>query len=182
MQFFIADVRKRMNADSQMTPHAVPESRDLREEKEGGDAAEMKNYKTMLATFSEFAPETPDDPMGVKLAGCEGITMEWTAGASEGQIDFYGAGPGDGDEPSRFLTLYFLSGRDTAEDKRIMKRLESYADFSQCLNFPLVLSVVEDPLTDASHHQRLQALRPGIPALSAAFLKAYYDAATAAAT
>ena len=120
--------------------------------------------------------------MAVNLPGCDGITMEFTAGASEGQIDFYAPNAKAGGEPGRFLTLYILSGIDAEEDRRILKRLESYADFSQCLQFPLVLSVVDDPLTDASHRERLQALREGITPLVAAFLKAYYGAATAAAT
>ncbi len=65
MQFFIADVRKRTNADSNVTHQAVPEVRNFPDDAKGGDGAfpQMKNYKKLLATFSEFAPRRPMIPL-----------------------------------------------------------------------------------------------------------------------
>ena len=100
--------------------------------------------------------------------------MEWTAGASSGQIDFYGEVAGE--EPQCFLALYFLSGKSAAEDKQAMKPLEQYADFGQCKSFPLVLQVMDDSQSATWKHQALGKLRPGITALAAAFLKANFSA------
>jgi hypothetical protein len=170
MQFFIADVRKRLNADASMSHQAIPESRTFSTD---GDSADAQNYKKLLATFKKFAPETPDEPVACELPECTGVTMEWSAGPSEGQIDFYA--PVDGEEePQRFLSLYALSGLKAVDDRRAMKPLEQYTDFSQCLNFPLTLSVVDDPLAYPSQHQRLQALRASINPVVAAFFKAYF--------
>jgi hypothetical protein len=170
MQFFLADVRKRLNADASMSHQAIPEARSFTL---AADSPEGTNYQKLLDTFMKVAPETPDDPVACPLPDCQDVTMEWTAGPSEGQIDFYAPVAGE-DEPQRFLSLYAMSGRKPEEDKRAMKPLEQYTDFSQCLQFPLVLSVVDDPLAHPAQHQRLQAIRTAMPAVIAAFLKAYF--------
>jgi hypothetical protein len=171
MQVYIADVRKRLNADASMTHQAIPEARTF--STDAGDSADAQSYKKILATFKKFAPETPDEPVACELPGCDGVTMEWSAGPSEGQIDFYAPVSGE-DEPQRFLSLYALSGLKPAEDRRAMKPLEQYTDFSQCLNFPLMLSVVDDPLAHPAQHQYLQSLRTSVLPLITAFFKTYF--------
>jgi hypothetical protein len=173
-EFFIADVRKRANAEAN-TPHqANPEPRQFPlAHRDTPDTAQMKNYESLRKTFSEFAPETPDDPIPLNLPGCDGITMEYAVDTSVAQIDFSSPFPGE-EDPIRFLTLYILSGINPADDRRAIRPLEQYADFSQCLKFPLALNVVEDPLAHPSQHQPLTALRESITPLIAAFLDAYF--------
>src|SRR5690242_2873313 len=115
-EYFIADIRKRANADALMPQQALPQNRDL--------AADASDIDPLAAVFSD----TPDDPVALPLAGCESITMEWTADPSAGQIDFYST-PSPDEEPQRFLSLYILSGLDSREDQQAPKPLANYADF-----------------------------------------------------
>jgi len=176
--FYIADVRKRANPDFNMSPQAIPEQRAFPDEVDAGSAV-GKDYQRYLDIFGVEGDEIPEDPVACGLPGFEGATMEWTTDGppgegSFGQIDFYGNAPG-ADEPERFLSLYIFSGAKPEEDKAAMKQLEQYADFSQCLNFPLVLQVVNDPLSAAWQHEALQALRKVMTPLVAAFLKANFS-------
>jgi hypothetical protein len=173
-EFYIADVRKRANADSNMQPQAIPERRVFPPEMGVDESSpEMKRYQHLVDEFARHAVEIPDDPVACEFAGLKGITMEWALGDSHAQIDFHGLDPA-GDEPQRFLSLYIFSGKNPAEDRSVMSPLEQYADFSQCLQFPLVLTVTDDPLSAAWQHEALQAIRTSINPIVAAFLKIYF--------
>jgi len=169
-EFFIADVRKRPNADLNMSQQAIPERREYSDEI---DAA--------LATIFSGDDESMDDPVPCGIEGCDNITMEWTAGSSAAQIDFYGTNS-DQEEPQRFLSLYILSGNNAQEDQQAMKQLAQYADFNQCLNFPLVLHVTDEPLAAAWQHASMQAIRKGITPLVGAFLKTHFQKAPSRAS
>jgi hypothetical protein len=172
--FYMADVRKRANAELSMPSQAIPEERVFVESGEDERAATLtKNYRDMMARFGQDGLE---DPVPCDMAGCEGITMEWTTGASAGQIDFYGVAGGE-EEPQCFLALYVLSGKSAEEDKRAMKPLEQYADFGQCTAFPLVLQVIDDSQSATWKHEALGKMRPGMTALAAAFLKVHFSGA-----
>jgi hypothetical protein len=176
--FYLADVRKRANPELSVQSQAIPERRAFPEDAPGvGESAALAslNYQAMLDQIGHDGAAIPDDPVACGLAGCSAITMEWTIGTSTGQIDFYATAP-EGDEPELFLSLYLLSGLKPAEDRQAMKPLEQYADFAQCTQFPLVLHVIEEPLSAAWKHQALQKLRPGLTPLIAAFLKIYFPA------
>src|ERR1044071_1959431 len=112
--YFIADIRKRQNADSLMPQQAVAEPREFN--------PELPEVQTLAAVFNN---DNPDDPMPCSLDGCDGITMEWTVGDSTGQIDFYRSPDAD-EEPVRFLSLYILSGLVSREDQQALKPLTQY--------------------------------------------------------
>ena len=172
--FYMADVRKRANAELNMPSQAIPEERVFAESNLDDQAATLsKNYRQMV---ERFAQDGAEDPVACDMAGCDGITMEWTTGASAGQIDFYGMADGQ-EEPQCFLALYFLSGISADEDRRTMKPLEQYADFGQCKAFPLVLQVMDDSQSATWKHAALGKMRPGMTALVAAFLKVHFSRA-----
>jgi hypothetical protein len=173
-EFFLADVRKRANSDASMVPQAIPERRVFADEIDAGTAS-GKAYSQLIELFGSDDEELLDEPVTCTLPGCSGITMEWATGDSFGQIDFYGGGD-ERAEPERFLSLYVFSGNKASEDRAAMRQLEQYADFAQCLQFPLVLQVTDDPLAAAWQHAALQALRVNVDPLVAAFLKAYFSA------
>jgi hypothetical protein len=153
----LVDVRKRSNAQFNATPQPIPEPCAFPDDPDPA-SPEGKLFLQLVSLFGSPDQESPDDPVPCDLPDCPGITLEWTADDSTGQIDFYGLTPGQ-EEPQRFLSLYLFSGLNPAEDRAAMKRLESYVDLSRCRDFPLVLQVTDESLSSGRQHEVVQSLR-----------------------